>query len=161
MIKWAESTSTRNQNRLNDEMMQHKAAQHVGTRAMGKWRSRLVPGASRRAYADERAQVFCLTKQLGAMHTSQMTAAVLTWKQPVVRQRDADMANLRSRLDIHIGVSDEALRNNLKQARSTTHKRAVSNAAGAGSRYKQGMIPTENLKFQRFIDLIYQSKMDN
>ena len=39
-----------------------------------------------------------------------MTAAVLTWKQPVVRQRDADLANLRSRLDVHIGINDEAMR---------------------------------------------------
>lgn len=50
-------------------------------------------------------------------------------------------------------------RNNLKQARSTTHKRAVSNAAGAGSRYKQGMIPTENLKFNQFLEILFNSQM--
>ena len=38
MIRWAESTSTRNQNRLNDEKLQYKAERHVGIRAMGKWR---------------------------------------------------------------------------------------------------------------------------
>jgi hypothetical protein len=68
-------------------MMQQKAAQHVGIRAMGKWRA-----SSFRERQGERlqmrAQVFALTKQLGTLQTSQMTAAVLTWKQPVVRQRD-------------------------------------------------------------------------
>ena len=50
-------------------------------------------------------------------------------------------------------------RNNLKQAQSTSHKRAVSNAAGATSRYKQGMIPTENLKFNQFLEILFNSQM--
>ena len=42
---------------------------------------------------------------------------------------------------------------------STTHKRAMSNAAGAASRYKQGMIPTENLKFNQFLEILFNSQM--
>ena len=50
-------------------------------------------------------------------------------------------------------------RNQLKQAYSTTHKRAMSNAAGATSRYRQGMIPTENLKFNQFLEILFNSQM--
>ena len=98
MIIWARSASARNRSRRNDEMMQQKAAQHVGIRAMGKWRASLFRERQGERL-QMRAQVFALTKQLGTLQTSQMTAAVLTWKQPVVRQRDADLANLRSRLN--------------------------------------------------------------
>ena len=75
MIIWARSASARNRSRRNDEMMQQKAAQHVGIQAMGKWRA-----SSFRERQGERlqmrAQVFRLTKQLGTLQTSQMTAAV-------------------------------------------------------------------------------------
>ena len=55
--------------------------------------------------------------------------------------------------------SAASYRNHLKQAQSTSHKRAVSNAAGATSRYKQGMIPTENLKFNQFLEILFNSQM--
>jgi hypothetical protein len=41
----------------------------------------------------------------------------------------------------------------------STTKNPYQNSLSPESRYKH--IPTENLKFQRFIDLIYQSKMDS
>lgn len=50
-------------------------------------------------------------------------------------------------------------RNNLNKGYTTTHKRAISNAAGVGSRYKQGMIPTENLKFNQFLEILFNSQM--
>ena len=99
---------------------------------MAKWRT-----SSFREHSGERAmmkaQIFYLSKQLGALHVSQMTAAVLTWKQPVVRQRDADIANLRGRLAVHIGANDEALRRienqNDAQHVDTRHRlRAVETA---------------------------------
>ena len=47
---------------------------------------------------------------------------------------------------------------------TTVHKRAVSNAASTKSgaitsRYRQGMIPTDNLKFNQFMDILFSSRM--
>ncbi len=44
------------------------------------------------------------------------------------------------------------------------HKRAMSNAVSSKggaitSRYRQGMIPTENLKFNQFMDILFSSRM--
>ena len=48
-----------------------------------------------------------------------------------------------------------------------SHKRALSNAISKStskpgnitSRYRQGMIPTDNLKFNQFMDILFSSKM--
>ena len=50
-------------------------------------------------------------------------------------------------------------RNHYNKVQSTSHKRAVSNAAGSGSRYRQGMIPTANLKFNQFLEILFSSQM--
>jgi len=43
---------------------------------------------------------------------------------------------------------------------NASHKRASSNIAGGGpSRYRYGMIPTENLKFTQFLDILFSSYM--
>ena len=55
--------------------------------------------------------------------------------------------------------SASSSRNNFKKVQSTGHKRAVSNAAGSGSRYRQGMIPTENFKFKEFLEIVFGSQM--
>ena len=47
---------------------------------------------------------------------------------------------------------------------ATAHKRAVSNVnakkpGNLTSRYRQGMIPTDNLKFNQFLDILFSSRM--
>ena len=47
-----------------------------------------------------------------------------------------------------------------RTANASHHKRASSNVAGVGpSRYRYGMIPTENLKFSQFLDILFTSGM--
>ena len=51
-------------------------------------------------------------------------------------------------------------RNRIFKTAHTASKRAQSNANETiPSRYRPGMIPTENLKFSQFLDIIYNSKL--
>ena len=62
------------------------------------------------------------------------------------------------------GIKSVSSRNSNKNRFFTTkHNRANSNAAGTRahmtSRYRQGTIPTENLKFSQFLDILFTSGM--
>ena len=63
------------------------------------------------------------------------------------------------------GIKSIASSRNSKKSQffTTKHQRAQSNAntrnANLTSRYKQGMIPTENLKFSQFLDILFTSGM--
>lgn len=54
----------------------------------------------------------------------------------------------------------ENTRNRIFKTAHTASKRAQSNIQEPNpSRYRAGMIPTENLKFSQFLDIIYNSKL--
>ena len=62
------------------------------------------------------------------------------------------------------GIKSVSSRNTNKNRFFTTkHNRANSNAVGTRanmtSRYRQGTIPTENLKFSQFLDILFTSGM--
>jgi|Transcript_718 hypothetical protein len=62
------------------------------------------------------------------------------------------------------GVKSVSSRNTNKNRFFTTkHNRANSNAIGTranmSSRYRQGTIPTDNLKFSQFLDILFTSGM--
>ena len=61
-------------------------------------------------------------------------------------------------------MASSRTRNKAQHVTTGVHRRAISNAASSKkgditSRYRKGMIPTENLKFNQFMDILFSSRM--
>ena len=84
----------------------------------------------------------------------------LTIKDPIMGLEDTFASGLGSGPK---SMASQRTRNK-GNMQTTGHKRAMSNAASSKngavtSRYRQGMIPTDNLKFNQFMEILFSSRM--